>query len=564
MTGEVGLIQEDEWTKRSDLEISEDEKRITRIRSLKKKAMNASTRLTHTLRKRHNRIANCRFASISIEDVRDEEEEEAVNAFRQALIAIDMLPARHDDYHTMLRFLKARKFDLDKTVQMWAEMLNWRKEYGVDSIIQDFTYDEYEEVQRYYPHAYHGVDKDGRPVYIERLGKVEPSKLMSVTTVDRFLKYHVQGFEKTFAVKLSACSIKAKRHIDSTTTILDVQGVNWLSFGKVAHDLVLRMQKIDGDNYPETLHQMFIVNAGYGFKFAWNSVKGWLDPRTTSKIHVLGNKFRNKLLEAIDSSQLPDFLGGTCSCPNEGGCLRSNKGPWNDSELMKLVRIGEAMPSRIITSFSDGDDLEVKPFASQERMDPAFIYSLVEPVGCGACVEDAYSTDDIASNLTERRPPKKFITTLLMDSIFKLLLCIHLLVPGLWRILVGNSADKQFEKQSKPDLTNSSSQEQCISQTKEEDLLYPCRQRLQHLEALVTELSNKPTRIPPEKDDMLLESLNRIKSIEYDLQKTKKALFATASQQVELAKSLETLGENSVNGTNSCWKRSCNSSSHGR
>lgn len=28
---------------------------------------------------------------------------------------------------------------------------------------------------------------------------------------------------------------------------------NWVSFGKVAHDLVMRIQKIDGDNYPEVL-----------------------------------------------------------------------------------------------------------------------------------------------------------------------------------------------------------------------------------------------------------------------------------------------------------------------
>lgn len=597
---EGSFSQDEKRDRRSDVENSEDERRRTKIGSLKKKALNASTKFTHSLKKRGKRKVDSRASSVSIEDVRDEEEERSVCAFRRELIAKDLLPEKHDDYHTLLRFLKARKFDLAKTTQMWHEMLGWRKEFGTDTITEDFEFEELGEVLHYYPQGYHGVDKEGRPVYIEKLGKIEPSKLMHITTLERYLKYHVQEFEKAFLEKFPACSIAAKRHINTTTTILDVQGVGWKHWSKTVRDLVMNIQKIDGDYYPETLHQMFIVNAGPGFKLIWNTVKGFLDPKTTAKIHLLGSKYQSKLLEAIDASQLPDFFGGLCTCRDAGGCLGSNRGPWNDPLIMKLARNVEVSFVRQIKHVSNGKPIgkpciQLRPLkarcsdtsTAESGSDADDIgspvasrnaeYARLAPVHEEVRANDTssyYSCDDhfvVADKAADngydgpgssRTSPRGvgdqihsygyfgidrlkeesiqgiliYFTRALMMVFFKLLSAFHALM---------RKHCSRVEAVHPSDAVASQAEDnhEVVEDIKEH--VNPCLERIQRLEEMFSEIKRKPAEIPAEKERVLMDSWYRIKSIEFDLEKTKRVLHATVMKQMEISETLDVVQESS-------------------
>ncbi|KAG7092004.1 hypothetical protein E1B28_008391 [Marasmius oreades] len=231
---------------------------------------------------------------------------------------------RMDDA-TLLRFLRARKFDVALAKKMLLDAEQWRKDFGVDDIVKNFDFKERDEVAKYYPQYYHKTDKAGRPIYIERFNNINISALQQCTTFDRLLKRLVLEYEKSFRIRLPGASEAAGHPVETFCTILDLGNSGISTFWHVK-DYVMAASKVGQDRYPETMGKFFIVNAPWGFSTIWSLVKPWLDEVTVAKIDILSGSNMAKLLESIDADCLQKDFGGTCQCP--GGCEKSDAGPW--------------------------------------------------------------------------------------------------------------------------------------------------------------------------------------------------------------------------------------------
>ncbi|KAJ1547968.1 cytosolic factor, phosphatidylinositol/phosphatidylcholine transfer protein, partial [Nowakowskiella sp. JEL0078] len=257
-------------------------------------------------------------------------QQEILETFKSALQEAGIYNvSRHDDF-LLLRFLRARKFDIPKAKKMFADCESWRAEFKVEEIVNSFVYTERKEVHSIYPRYYHKTDKIGRPLYIEFLGNLDVKKLMSVTDIDRVLQYHIREYEKLNRYRLPSCSEKKGSHIEQCCTILDLKGVRLSEFNNV-RKIVQRLSQIAQDYYPETLGKMFIINAPTLFTGIWAVVRNFLDENTLNKISVMSSGYQKSLLEEIDENSLPSIYGGKCLCAN--GCENGDVGPWNDGTV---------------------------------------------------------------------------------------------------------------------------------------------------------------------------------------------------------------------------------------
>uniref|UniRef100_A0A8C5MVV4 SEC14 like lipid binding 1 n=1 Tax=Leptobrachium leishanense TaxID=445787 RepID=A0A8C5MVV4_9ANUR len=222
----------------------------------------------------------------------------------------------------ILRFLRARDFNIDKAREIMCQSLTWRKQHQVDYLLS--TWDPPQVLQDYYTGGWHHHDKDGRPLYVLRLGQMDTKGLVRALGEESLLR-HVLSINEEGLRRCEENTNVFGRPINSWTCLVDLEGLNMRHLWRPGVKALLRIIEVVEANYPETLGRLLILRAPRVFPVLWTLVSPFIDENTRKKFLIYaGNDYQGPggLLDYIDKEVIPDFLGGECMCEvPEGGLV---------------------------------------------------------------------------------------------------------------------------------------------------------------------------------------------------------------------------------------------------
>ncbi|KAF5677294.1 phosphatidylinositol transferase [Fusarium heterosporum] len=219
---------------------------------------------------------------------------------------------KHDHPDALvLRFLRARKWDVEKALVMLVATMNWRhndmkvdadimkngdavavEDEKTDSPTKQVSADMMKQL-RMGKSFLHGTDKQGRPICVVRV-RLHKAGQECEESLEKYTVYIIETARMTL-----------EPPVDTACIVFDMTG---FSMANMDYTPVKFMIKCFEANYPESLGAVLVHKAPWLFQGIWKVIRGWLDPVVAAKVHFTNN--RAELEEYIAPDHLIKELDG--------------------------------------------------------------------------------------------------------------------------------------------------------------------------------------------------------------------------------------------------------------
>lgn len=218
-----------------------------------------------------------------------------------------MVQAARNDLldNLILRFVRARKWDTEKALQMLFRSLDWRvNDMPADKWVYEADGPSYLQGinQGFIKNLttekawIKGRDKFNNPIYVFQAKK----HFASDSTVEQGKRFVILTIE---TIRLFLRDINES--CDTVTVVFDLTG---FTLKNADYASIKFLAECLEAHYPETLGFILVHNAPWIFSTVWNIIKGWIDPFVAAKINFTKNAA--ELGKFIDPKFIPDYLGG--------------------------------------------------------------------------------------------------------------------------------------------------------------------------------------------------------------------------------------------------------------
>ncbi|KAF9341931.1 hypothetical protein BGZ91_009372 [Linnemannia elongata] len=199
----------------------------------------------------------------------------------------------------LLRFLRARKWNVTNGLTMILKAFKWRLEDDIEEV-KSKSEDELDAKYRGFrlqmemgKSFVHGTDKLGRPVVYINVRMHKPSE------------QDPKALEKFTIYVMETGRLMIQPPVETACLIFDMTG---FSLANMDYNFVKFLVQCFEAYYPESLGVLVIHKAPFVFWGVWKIIEGWLDPVVASKIKFTRND--KELTEVIDANHLPNKYDG--------------------------------------------------------------------------------------------------------------------------------------------------------------------------------------------------------------------------------------------------------------
>ncbi|CAL3971695.1 unnamed protein product [Diplocarpon coronariae] len=239
--------------------------------------------------------------------------EALANMSPESLRATFWSMVKHDHPDALLlRFLRARKWDVDKALVMMVSTMRWRStEVHVDDdIMKNGELGALEDsngsdpTKKKLAHDFlaqmrlgksflHGLDNSNRPMCFVRV-RLHKQGEQSEESLERYTVFIIESARMILSPP-----------VDTACVVFDMTG---FSLANMDYAPVKFMIKCFEANYPESLGVVLVHKAPWIFQGIWKIIRGWLDPVVASKVQFTNSN--EEMEQFVPRSQIIKELGG--------------------------------------------------------------------------------------------------------------------------------------------------------------------------------------------------------------------------------------------------------------